>query len=153
MHLLRCLFFVEAAFNFTFLPQHLPGRLNEIDALSRNSISPTMLQSNGLELHPTVIHREIPDLLLNMQVDWLSQTWTALFNSILSKVWVHPHITPTQLISIALTSSAQSTTSGTLSHYPKISSAIILFRILLIRAYRLALSRSTFLHYATSKYC
>ena len=87
MHLLRCLFFAEAAFNFTFLPQHLPGRLNEMaDALSRNSISPTMLHTNGLDPHPTVIHREIPNLLLNMQVDWLSQTWTALFNSILSKV-------------------------------------------------------------------
>ena len=76
------------------LPSH-PIRLNQgfrsdlhemADSLSRNSISPTMLHTNGLDPHPTVIHREIPNLLLNMQVDWLSQTWIALFNSILSKV-------------------------------------------------------------------
>ena len=87
MHLLRCLFFAEAAFNFSYIPRHLPGRLNEVaDALSRNNLSPALLQANGLEPEPTTIPAEIPDLLLNMQVDWLSHNWTALFNSILNKV-------------------------------------------------------------------
>ena len=56
MHLLRCLFFVEAAFNFSYIPRHLPGRQNEVaDALSRNKLSPALLQANGLELQPTTI--------------------------------------------------------------------------------------------------
>ena len=40
MHLLRCLFFVEVTFNFSYIPKHLPGRLNEVaDALSHNNLS------------------------------------------------------------------------------------------------------------------
>ena len=94
MHLLHCLFFVEAAFNFSFIPKHLPGQINEVaDALSHNILllplppsPPPLLQANVLEHQPIEIPTEIPNLLLNMQVDWPSETWTALFNSILSKV-------------------------------------------------------------------
>lgn len=86
MHLLRCLFFVEAAFNFSFIPEHVPGRYNDLaDALSRNNISPSLLQVQSMDQQPTAIQAEIPNLLLNTQVDWLSETWTSLFNSILSK--------------------------------------------------------------------
>ena len=70
IHLLCYLFFVEAAFNFSFILKHLLGWKNDVaDALSRNSLSPTLKQANGLEPQPTVILTEFPNLLLNMHVD------------------------------------------------------------------------------------
>ena len=53
MHLLCYVFFVKTAFNFSFIPKNLPGRLNDTaDALSHNNLSPTPLQANALEQQP-----------------------------------------------------------------------------------------------------
>ena len=86
-HLLHCLFFIEATFNFSLLTAYLPGRHNDLaDALSHNKLSSSLLQANSMDQQPTTVHAEISHLLLDTQVDWLSETWTALFNSILSRV-------------------------------------------------------------------
>ena len=56
MHSLCCLFFVGAAFNFSFISQYLPGWLNDVvDALSNNNPPPTLLQAKVLEQQPTEI--------------------------------------------------------------------------------------------------
>lgn len=87
MHLLRCLFFVEAFFNFSFIAEHVPGQSNTLaDALSRNYDISSLLQALSMDPHPSPVRPEIPRVLLHTQVDWLSQTWTTLFNSILSRV-------------------------------------------------------------------
>ena len=39
MHLLRCIFFISAKFDFTIVAAHIPGRLNTIaDAILRNNV-------------------------------------------------------------------------------------------------------------------
>ena len=87
MHLLRCLFFVEAKHSFTIVPEHIPGKHNDLaDRLSRNRISPSQLQDLSLDPQPETIPLEASTVLLDPKLDWLSQAWTDSFNSILTKV-------------------------------------------------------------------
>ena len=87
MHLLRCLFFVEARHNFTLVPEHIPGKHNLIaDKLSRDHASPSFLQEMAMDPHPVVVPPEASSVLLDTSLDWLSHTWTDLFNSILNRV-------------------------------------------------------------------
>ena len=87
MHLLRSLFFIEAAMGFNLLPVHISGVHNDLaDHLSRNCLSLFKQKAPAMDPRPTPIPREISTLLFTSKVDWLSKTWTSLFNSILSKV-------------------------------------------------------------------
>lgn len=87
MHLLRCLFFVEARHNFSLVPEHIPGKHNRIaDALSRNRASASFLQDMSLDPLPAAIPPAAITVLLDPSLDWLSRTWTDLFSSILTKV-------------------------------------------------------------------
>ena len=87
MHLLRCLFFVEARHNFTLMPEHIPGKHNLIaDKLSRDRASPSFLQEMAMDPHPVVVPPEASSVLLDTSLDWLSHTWTDSFNSILNGV-------------------------------------------------------------------
>ena len=83
MHLMRCLHFIAARFNFRVSAEHIPGSLNTAaDALSRNSLHifqelvPTANQS------PTSIPDILTDILMHTKPNWLSTDWTALFSSI-----------------------------------------------------------------------
>ena len=87
MHLLRSLFFVAAVMGFNFIPVHVSGRHNDLaDHLSRNRLSLFKQKVPAMAPHPTPVPQEISTLLINSKVDWLSETWTSWFNSILSKV-------------------------------------------------------------------
>ena len=87
MHLLRCLFFVEAKHSFMFIPEHIPGKHNSIaDKLSRDRMSTSLLQEMSLDSHPTVVPQVIASVLLDTNLDWLSKTWRDSFNSMFSKV-------------------------------------------------------------------
>ncbi len=87
MHLLRCLFFVEAHMGFYFIAEHVPGSLNTLaDHLSRNLLSSFLLKAPSMDPKATPIPPEVITLLLDSKLDWLSETWTSLFSSILSKV-------------------------------------------------------------------
>ena len=56
MHLLRCLFLIEARHSFTIVPRHIPGKINRLaDKLSRDKISTPLLQEMSMNPHPTVV--------------------------------------------------------------------------------------------------
>ena len=80
MHLIRCLFFLEAWFNFELVAGHLPGRENGLaDDLSRNHLS-FLSKVPSAEPAPAPIP---PELLLD-QDGWTSPAWTKLFVTIVS---------------------------------------------------------------------
>ena len=84
MHLLRCLSFMEAQCEFFLSAKYIPGSCNELaDDLSRNRLSSFLQKASNMSLKPTTIPQPLRDLLLIEKPDWLSPSWTQLFNSIL----------------------------------------------------------------------
>ena len=96
MHLLRCLFFIEAVFEFSLICVHLPGVENtRADALSRNDVASFRSQVPGADQHPQPLPAQLVEALLNPDLDWLSTTWRDLFSSFSGKVWPSPPTAPT----------------------------------------------------------
>ena len=82
MHLIRCLFFLEAWFGFEVEAVHLPGRDNMLaDDLSRNHLSAFLSKALSPDPAPTLLPRQLPELLLDDE-GWTSPCWTILFYSI-----------------------------------------------------------------------
>ena len=84
-HLLRCLYFYTAFFQFDYTTEHIPGVLNTAaDALSRNNNNITLFSS--LLPQATQVHIPTPlqDLLLTHRPDWGSTNWIRLFHSTLT---------------------------------------------------------------------
>ena len=82
MHLLRCLAFITAKFQFLITASHIPGIENTAaDALSRDK--PDLFRS----IYPQADHAPSPisaallDLLVLSKPDWTSWSWTELWNS------------------------------------------------------------------------
>ena len=72
MHLLRCLFFIAAHFDFDIFAHHIPGSLNvTADALTR---------CNGPRPLPTTIPPQLLEVVYT-RPDWTSTNWVSLFNS------------------------------------------------------------------------
>ena len=84
-HLLRCLFFFEAYFDFGHSACHIVRRLNVVaDALSRDKLQNLFL------LHQQVLHSPVPNRLIELLTDsslrWTSRRWRALFELTLCRV-------------------------------------------------------------------
>ena len=86
-HLLRCLFFFEAYFDFGHSACHIAGRLNvAADALSRDKLH------DFFSLHPQAPRSPVPvpdsliDLLTDSSLRWTSRRWRALFELTLHRV-------------------------------------------------------------------
>ena len=83
MHLMRCLTFVAASFNFIFSSAHIPGTENVLaDALSRNKAKLFLSLSPQARRLPSPIPRAVLELLLMEKPDWTSRAWIRLWNSI-----------------------------------------------------------------------
>ena len=86
MHLLRCLFFIEAKYDFEFSCVHIPGKYNELaDDLSRNRVCAFLSKVPGADRHPSPVPRPLLDWLLDKDMDWLCPNWIAKFNSSVRK--------------------------------------------------------------------
>ena len=83
MHLMRCLPFIAAQFNFQYLvAPHIKGVDNVLaDALSRNNALLFSAQLSHARPEPSTIPPELLDLLLLSEPDWTSQHWTELWTS------------------------------------------------------------------------
>ena len=82
MHLVRCLFFLEAWFSFELTAAYLPGVENKLaDDLSRNRMSLFLSKARSPDPTPTRLRPALPGLLLG-HADWTSPLWTKQFASI-----------------------------------------------------------------------
>ena len=83
MHLLRCLFFFEAFYQFEAMAEYLPGRLNaRADALSRNRRSLFFLKAPGMQPIASRLPSGLPEFLLQ-GCEWTSPRWTTTFVDLL----------------------------------------------------------------------
>ena len=86
MHLVRCLFFVEARYQFDLIPAHIPGEINTLaDNLSCNRRSSFLSKAPHMDTEPTPIPPQLPELLAGPS-DWTSLHWTKQFASIVTRV-------------------------------------------------------------------
>ena len=82
MHLLRCLFFFEAYFDFSAVAEHIPGAENGLaDDLSRNRLDSYLLQVPEASKSPVPICPVLVELLLDSGAQWNSPTWISQFSS------------------------------------------------------------------------
>ena len=87
MHLLRCLFFLEAHYQFELVATHLPGVENSLaDDLSRNRLPSFRSKAPSADILPTPLPLQLPSLLLDLSHDWTSPVWTQQFSDIVRKV-------------------------------------------------------------------
>ena len=79
MRLIRCLFFVEASYNFRLTATHLPGRMNiAADYLSRNMMSEFFHLFPQVHPVAVTIPPGVSNLLLDLNMDWPSPSWSQL---------------------------------------------------------------------------
>ena len=80
MHLLRCLFFLEAHFQLEVVAAYLPGIHNSLaDDLSRNRLLSFRSKVPSADPLPAPMPLHLPDLLLDTSQDWTSPAWTQSF--------------------------------------------------------------------------
>ena len=86
-HLLRCLFFITAAFEITLVASHIQGKDNvKADAISRNNLSLFHSQAPEASQAGTVVSESVVELLIHQRPDWTSQSWCQLFTNSLQQV-------------------------------------------------------------------
>ena len=82
MHLLRCLFFIRARFQFSLEAVYLPGEANQLaDGISRDRLSFLFSQVSQVSRQPTQVPPALVSLLVTEQPDWTSPAWSQLFCS------------------------------------------------------------------------
>ena len=115
MHLLRCLVFYAAIYQFDFRAEHLPGSHNlAADALSRNNL--TLFSSLVPQMQQVAIPQPAWDLLVETTPNWGSHEWTILFRNSLNRGSPRP---PLQCTGQA----GATTLPNPHSHSPRIPSA------------------------------
>ena len=87
MHLLRCMAFITAKFQFLITASHIPGIENTAaDALSRDKVDLFHSICPQADHAPSAIPASLLDLLVLSKPDWTSWHWTELWNSTFSMV-------------------------------------------------------------------
>lgn len=86
--MLRTLAFVEARSKFHLVPAYINTKYNHIaDDLSRNKLSSFFSKVPQASPSPSSIPQDLLALLLDQSAEWLSPTWTRLFNDTFKKDW------------------------------------------------------------------
>ena len=85
-HLLRCLFFFKAHYEFEHQARHIAGSCNSAaDALSRDKVTEFFSLCPQAHRSAAVIPSALSELLLDPALNWISGRWKLLFQSILLK--------------------------------------------------------------------
>ena len=83
MHLMRCLAFIQAKFQFSMFASHIKGSNNDLaDALSRDNKSYFLSHHPQAVAEPILLPQELLDLTLIAKPDWMSAHWTGLWSAI-----------------------------------------------------------------------
>ena len=83
MHMLRCLFFIEAHVQCSLHAEYINTRDNNIaDDLSRNNMLSFRSKMPQADADPARIPRPLIPLLLDPSMDWVSATWMQQFRNI-----------------------------------------------------------------------
>ena len=86
MHLMRCLTFIVAKYNFVVSAAHIKGIHNDLaDALSRNNRSYFLSHYRQAQASPATVSQDLVELLVTAQPDWISPHWTKLLTAIFSR--------------------------------------------------------------------
>ena len=97
MHLLRCLFFFEAHYQFYIVAVHVPGKDNVLaDDLSRDHLSSFLSKAPQMAQMVSTFPQQLPALLL-IPGNWMCPRWTKTFVSFFNVVSPTPlkeHIEP-----------------------------------------------------------
>lgn len=76
MHLMRCLAFPAAKFNFVIVSRHIRGVDNDLtDALLREKVNYFRSHHPQAQPHPSEISPELLDLVVAEKPDWTSTSW------------------------------------------------------------------------------
>ena len=87
VHILRCLFFIEAYHQFQLTACHIPGIQNTMaDDLSRNQLGSFHKLCSNASANPSVIPDSLLQWLLNPVGDWTSLSWIQLFSTSVQRV-------------------------------------------------------------------
>ena len=81
-HLLRCLFYIEARFNFSMVARHIPGYKNiEADILPRNGATLFLSSHPQADQSPTPLNQSLVQSLVVITPDWMSPSWIKSFST------------------------------------------------------------------------
>ena len=81
MHLMRCLAFISAKFEFSIFATHISSTHNDLaDALSRNDAHYFLSNYTQAHHNACTIPQELTDLLMTSKPDWTSQNWSSLWS-------------------------------------------------------------------------
>ena len=87
MHLVRCLFFIQAVWDISLVACHIPGVLNSVaDAISRDNLPLLFSKVPDASPQPTALPQALVQLLILEQPDWTSSSWGRLLRSCLEQV-------------------------------------------------------------------
>ena len=82
MHLLRCLFFIEARCDFQLICVHIPGHQNDCaDDLSRNCLPSFIAKVTEAHPLPSPVPPTLLELLVSQELDFLLPRWSNLFEN------------------------------------------------------------------------
>lgn len=85
MHMLRCLFYIEATFGFHLRCFHIPGAMNTAaDSLSRDNVE-SFVQVPFANRVPDTPSDQLVRALTSQSTDWLSPAWRETFISSLRR--------------------------------------------------------------------
>ena len=86
MHLLRSLYFFQAAYQVRPLIEHIKRTHNELaDAISHNNHQKFLSKLSYTQKVPDAVHLQLRQALVDQPVDWTLQAWRDLLANILPK--------------------------------------------------------------------
>ena len=84
LHLLRCLFFIQAHYGVHIRAVHVPGSRNMLaDVISRNNLSFLFSQVPEAVSSYTPVPQDLMEVLFRRQVEWTSASWCQQFRNCL----------------------------------------------------------------------